>query len=513
MKLRNWIASCFNRIARGQQTRASRRSARDKRVWLRCELLEERALLTVELGLSDYVQTNLVSNVAGLALITDPNLVNPWDVNFPQLPGINPPVVVADQGSGVATAYQISSDGSTVIDRSGLTVTIPTVGFSEPSGPTGLVQNTHAGEFLIPGPDGISAPASYIFDTLQGTIEGYNGIMVNSISADTTVNSAEIMVDNNSAGAEYTGLAAGTVNGQGFIYAVNEGTDTGIQVFNDKFKPVTKFGNFIDPDLPAGFIPYGVRDLSLGTHQESDLFVTYRSLNFQGGAVAVFTNDGKFLGQIACDTTPTGRLQSPWGLAFIQHGFGEFSDDLLVGNFSSGQIDAYTVTVVNPKDGKAGMASAVLDGKLLNTNGDVFTIPGLRTIHFGPGLGNGKTHVALLFTAETVSPNGTNLSLYGEITPVPVVNPVKPPPKPPGQPYVVVGNGSGVPLVETAGKNLIIMLESGSGQDIVAPAARSTTTTPWPCRRSKATGRSTATMPATPSTWDLRMIGSSGVLE
>ena len=51
---------------------------------------------------------------------------------------------------------------------------------------------------MIPGPDG-PVSATYIFDTLQGTIEGY---------AETgDINSAQIM--NSSTGAEYTGLAAG----------------------------------------------------------------------------------------------------------------------------------------------------------------------------------------------------------------------------------------------------------------------------------------------------------------
>src|SRR5271169_2052237 len=118
------------------------------------ERLEERAMLSASPldPTNSYVQTNLVSNIKGMALITDRNLVNPWDVNFPQLPGINPPVVVADQGSGVATSYQISPDGSTVTESSP-PVTIPKVGFKEPSGPTGVVQNTHSTEFLIPGTD------------------------------------------------------------------------------------------------------------------------------------------------------------------------------------------------------------------------------------------------------------------------------------------------------------------------------------------------------------------------
>ncbi len=84
------------------------------------ERLEERAMLSASpLAPADsYVQTNLVSNVAGVARITDPELVDPGDVNFPQLPGINPPVVVADQGTGVATSYQISPDGLTVMESS-----------------------------------------------------------------------------------------------------------------------------------------------------------------------------------------------------------------------------------------------------------------------------------------------------------------------------------------------------------------------------------------------------------
>ena len=77
---------------------------------------------------------------------------------------------VADQGTGVATMYQISPNGSTVT-KSPLTVTIPTVASSTPTGPTGVVYNP-TNEFSIPGPGGASVPATYIFDTLQGTIEG-----------------------------------------------------------------------------------------------------------------------------------------------------------------------------------------------------------------------------------------------------------------------------------------------------------------------------------------------------
>jgi uncharacterized protein (TIGR03118 family) len=410
---------------------------------------------------NSYVRTNLVSNIAGIALITDRNLVNPWDVNFPQDNHNDPPVVVADQGTGVATSYQISPDGSMVMElEPNPTVTIPTVGPSKPSGPTGVANNTNPTEFLIPGSE---VPTTYIFDTLQGTIVAYNGT------------SAEIVVNNSStannrwARAEYTGLAAGSYGGQDYIYAANEGTKPGIQVFNSSFQQVT-LGSFTDPYLPKGFMPYGVRDLSPGT-QQSDLYVTYRGPNFQGGAVAEFTNDGTFVTQIASDTTQGGNLQSPWGLAYVQQGFGEFSGDLMVGNFSSGRIDAYNLPL-----GSDPRHSGQLAGTLLNTDGTPLRIPGLLSIHFGPGLGDsGSTHVGLLFTAEIDIPhignhNGNleidiphigihsgNLSLYGEITPANVKLPTG----------MATGTGGISNIQQVSGSGQGDVLDSGSGQDIV----------------------------------------------
>ena len=450
MRLRSLIHSVRRFISPGLPPRSKRINDRRR---LLLEQLEGRVVPTV--GVTDYYTAiNLVSNVKGMALKTDPNLVNPWGLNNPQDTHDDLPVVVADQGTGVATSYQISQDGSTVKKvKPDPTVTIPTDGPSEPTGPTGVVPNIHPNEFLIPGSVGSVDPTTYIFDTLQGTIVAYNGT-----SAETVYPTA----NNSSAGAEYTGLAVGTdtVDGNDYIYAANDGTNPGIQVFNRFFKPVNLADKndpspFSDPKLPAGFIPYGVRDIPLGTLQEPYLVVTYRSPNYQGGAIAVFGNDGTFLGQIASDTaafdgTVGTVLQSPWGLAVINQTFGQFSaDDLFVGNFSSGHIYAYTVTVQN------GKASGQYAGELLNKDGSVLTIPGLRTIHFGPGLGSGRTHVGLLFTGGNDKSGDGNVSLYGEITPVRVTHRVGPV-IPPGQPYVLVGNGSGIPLVETAGKNLII---------------------------------------------------------
>ncbi len=48
-----------------------------------------------------YEQTNLISDIAGVALITDPNLVNPWG----QAASATSPLWVADNGSDVSTLY------------------------------------------------------------------------------------------------------------------------------------------------------------------------------------------------------------------------------------------------------------------------------------------------------------------------------------------------------------------------------------------------------------------------
>src|SRR5437879_13844368 len=48
-----------------------------------------------------YVQTNLVSDVPGLAKVTDPNLKNPWGTST--APGL--PIWVSDNNAGVTTLY------------------------------------------------------------------------------------------------------------------------------------------------------------------------------------------------------------------------------------------------------------------------------------------------------------------------------------------------------------------------------------------------------------------------
>src|ERR1700746_650620 len=63
-----------------------------------------------------YSQTNLVSNVTGVATTTDTQLLNPWGISV--LPGQD--FWIADNNSGVSTLYDQNGNKDT-----GLIVTIP----------------------------------------------------------------------------------------------------------------------------------------------------------------------------------------------------------------------------------------------------------------------------------------------------------------------------------------------------------------------------------------------------
>ena len=376
------------------------------------------------LSIVPYFYFPLVSDKNGPPppLYSDSNLVDPWGINFPQQPGIVPPpeVWVADQGKGVVTMYAITTDG-TLITESPLTVMIPTHGSSTPSGPTGVVQDPTM-SFSFNG----GAPFTYIFDTLQGTIAGYPGPPATNSLAQLVV------TDNDPSTTEYTDLAAGSYKDksgeiQHYLYAANDKADAndkanpGIDVYNTSFQRVNNQGvfkgkgNFFDNKLPAGFTPYGVHFL------EGTVIVTYRGPNGVGGAVDKFRYDGKLLKRFGGGSNgASGRFQSPWGAAVISMqnaaniaGFGPYAPDVLIGNYRSGEIDAY-----NFKSGKyeGTLATYASGGSKLVP----LVLPGLRTIHFGPGLSlfgenPPKTQLALFFTEDPVI--GDIDSIYGEISP------------------------------------------------------------------------------------------------
>jgi uncharacterized protein (TIGR03118 family) len=271
-----------------------------------------------------FTQTNLVSDVPGLANNTDPNLKNPWGVSF----SATSPFWTSDQVTGRATLY----NGAGVPQA--LVVTIPP-GATPVSGPTGTVFANVAGSFLVNG-----TPATFIFDTLNGTLAGWNGGTAAVQMAATT-------------GAIYTGLAEASNGTSNFLYAANSAPGGHINVFNSAWQPTTLSGSFTDPNLPAGLVPFNIQNIG------GNLFVTYASLGpggtpMPGGVVSEFDANGNFIKRIATG----GSLFAPWGVVVAPSGFGSFSNDLLIGNFGNGEILAYDATTdlflgtLNGTDGK-----------------------------------------------------------------------------------------------------------------------------------------------------------------
>jgi uncharacterized protein (TIGR03118 family) len=259
-----------------------------------------------------FTQTNLVSDVPGLAANTDPNLKNPWGVAF----SATSPFWTSDQGTGLSTLYNAAGTPQ------GLVVAIPGSA-TPPSGPTGMVFNNLAGLFPVNG-----TAATFIFDTLNGTIAGWNG------SAGTTAVQMAA-----TPGATYTGLAEASNGASTFLYAANSAPGGQINVFNSTWQQVTSPGGFTDPNLPAGLVPFNIQNIA------GNLYVTYAQLGpggvpMPGGVVDEYDANGNFIKRIATG----GPLSAPWGIALAPASFGSFSNDLLIGNFGNGEILAYDAT-------------------------------------------------------------------------------------------------------------------------------------------------------------------------
>jgi uncharacterized protein (TIGR03118 family) len=324
-----------------------------------------------------YRQTNLVSDIQGLAQLTDPNLVNPWGMAA----GPSTPVWVSDNGADVATLYR-GGLKHTPISAVPLVVGIPG------GAPTGQVFNPTEGFVVHSGMS--SGPATFIFASESGNITGWNG-NVPPPAPSTQAQPAASTKD-----AVYKGLAMASSGGQSYLYATDFHHNR-IDVFDSSFKPVTLSGNFTDPGLPAHFAPFGIQAFG------NVLAVTYAMQDADAhddvagpgnGFVDVFTSSGQFVRRLIS----RGALNSPWGLAIAPDGFGAFSHALLVGNFGDGTIHAY--------DPRTGNFLGTLHGK----HGAPIQNDGLWGLRFGNGVA-GSTRT-LLFTAGL---NGENDGLFGEI--------------------------------------------------------------------------------------------------
>jgi len=315
-----------------------------------------------------YLVHNLTSSSAAIAADhVDPNLVNAWGL----VASPTSPWWINDQATSLSTVYNAAG------------VPNPAVVVGVPTGPTGIVANTSTSAFLLPG-----GSASFVFATLSGAISAWrSGATVATTMATTP-------------GASYTGLALANAAAGPRLYATDFGQGR-VDVFDAGFQPVTAPGGFIDPNLPAGYLPYNAQAVGgsvIVTFAQKDAASGREKLGAGLGVVDAFDADGHLLARVATG----GALDAPWGVAQAPAGFGAFAGDLLVGNFGDGRINAFA-----PSGG--GYVPA---GALQSTAGTPLVIPGLWALEFGSGSANSGPTSTLYFTA---GPNGGAAGLFGAI--------------------------------------------------------------------------------------------------
>jgi len=307
--------------------------------------------------------TPKVSDLPGVAPVTDPLLVNPWGLS-----ALSPafPLWVANNGSNTSTLYD-----QTTFAKIPLNVSVP----GQPTGTTGV--NQGAGNFLVPNS---TEPSLFAFANQAGQILTW-AINVNPTTSFVTVN-------NSARGDSYTGLTLAGSGASAKLYAADFAHGL-VRVYDNTY---TELPSFTDPGLPKSYGPFNVQALN------GKIYVAFAKIGPDGdevagqgkGFVSVFDTSGNLITRLVRH----GQLDAPWGLTIAPDNFGKFAGALLVGNFGNGHINAY-----DPQTGQFLGA--------LRDDPKKVAIDGLWALRNGP---NGT----VIFTAGT---EDETHGLLGTITP------------------------------------------------------------------------------------------------
>ncbi len=380
-----------------------------------------------------YTQTNLITDATttATAAFVDPHLKNPWGLTR----SATSPWWISDNNGGVSTVYS----GTPASGTPSLVVTIPGPNASPAnfvSAPTGIVVNGTTEFEITPG--NTATAAKFIFVTEDGTISAWAGGSAATLKVD---NSANPSAAN---GAVYKGAAIGEYKGSFYLYVANFRSGH-IEVYDTNFNQVTLFNDdddqhghfddhfdnrfgdrfadrFEDEEIPRGFAPFNVQNIG------GSLFVTYakqdksRHDNLAGpglGFVDIYTSGGHLESRLQYGPW----FNAPWGAVWAPRDFGAFSNNVMIGNFGSGQIAVF--------DGFSGKFL----GLMQDSNSNTISIDGLWGLVFGnsaagcpstpptapaadvglPKCSSSGPYNSLFFTA---GPNGEANGLFGTLTPV-----------------------------------------------------------------------------------------------
>jgi uncharacterized protein (TIGR03118 family) len=330
-----------------------------------------------------FNQVNLVSDIPGLAKITDADLVNPWGVSHSS----TSPIWISDQGTRTTNLWTVTGQTNvtkvTAVNPPTGNIAIPPAGAA---GPTGQVNNGNTSAFPV-GNGGDNASAHFIFANLNGTISAWDTGPTAFIQAMTP-------------GAVYTGLAIDQA--QTRLFAANDAGTGSVDVFDSGFHAVNNLGPnaFKDPAV-GSLVPFGIQDIN------GNVYVAYapsglanqRNAALGQGAIAVFDEEGN-LKQTLINGS---QLAAPWGMALAPAGFGPFGGDLLVGNFS------FLNSEINAFDANGNFVGSMLIDNGGNGAG------GLWGLIFGNGGNGGDPNT--LYVADGIA--GETHGLFAAIVPAP----------------------------------------------------------------------------------------------
>lgn len=323
--------------------------------------LNDAQLASLSAG-AHFMIIRQVSDQAGVAPITDSNLVNAWGLS--QAPG--GPLWVANNGTDTSTLYNATS-----FAKIPLTVSVP-------GGPTGttFVGINNAFNVTSGAKTGRSV---FAFATEGGQISGWNPAV--------NLTNAVVAVDESGSGAVFKGLTLSNSGTSSRLFAADFAHGV-VSIYDTSFN---KVGTFTDPSLPSNYSPFNVQNLN------GEIYVTFakrepgsrdETAGMGLGFVDVFDTSGHLLRKLV----QHGQLNAPWGLAIAPASFGKFAGALLVGNFGDGHVNAY-----DPNTGE-------FRGALRDDEHRVM-IDGLWALHTGP---NGT----ITFSA---GPAGESHGLVGSI--------------------------------------------------------------------------------------------------
>lgn len=360
-----------------------------------------------------YMQRNLVTNNVdkykterrwNSTTIEDTNMLNAWGLAL-RPAGAGGHWWVANTDSGTVSLYVGDTASTPLFQDTTALIAVESAPATpdDPATPTGQVFNGST-EFpcnglTIDGNNPISAPGKFMVVTEDGNIQCWGE--TGSTNAE-RMKSFTIAVTGEE-GSVYKGIAVTQEESGNLLYAANFAKER-IEVYDGQFNLIVNVApTFVKPnDIPEGYAPFNVQYFEY--NGQKSLFVPYaKTTDVPGeeeagpglGYLAEFSVDGSHIRTFE----HSDRLNAPWGLAIAPHGFGPFSNEIVMGNFGDGTLVSFDLT------------SGEQTGYLRNGQGQAIAIEGLWGLAFGNGESLGHSNY-LYFTA---GPSDEADGLFGRL--------------------------------------------------------------------------------------------------